>query len=35
MVKKEARRLEVWAFGTAFVVFTGAVALGWPYEMDL
>jgi hypothetical protein len=33
MAKKEARRLEVWAFGTAFVVFTGAVALGW--RMDL
>ncbi len=32
MTKKEARRLDVWAFGTAFVVFSGAVALRWPYE---
>jgi hypothetical protein len=35
MTKKEARRLEVWACGTAFVVFSEAVALGWSYEMDL
>ena len=27
--------MEVWAFGAAFVVFSGAVALGWLNEMDL
>jgi undecaprenyl-diphosphatase len=35
MTKNVARRLEVWAFGAAFVVFSGAVALGWLNEMDL
>jgi hypothetical protein len=32
---KNGPKKRAWAVGAAFFVFSGAVALGWPYEADL
>jgi undecaprenyl-diphosphatase len=32
---KNGTKKRAWAVGAAFFVFSGAVALGWPYEADL